>query len=318
MRRSSTARAAQAAVALAGVYAAFGLTRTGAVLDESLRAARDDTGMALTRLALDLLSTINPATLVAATILLALLGWRRAGPRGAAAAAVGISLAVGVAESLKAFLPNMHHRGGSGVVLGGSFPSGHVTIATVLALTALSTVTPRTRRLLRGPAVVLPALIAVATVMAGWHRPSDAVAGVLTGILAHQATLAILHMDTVATGPDTISESGRWSTRSATRRTAVPMSVRPSGAWSWTFAFVGCAAAVRSYQTGLPDSWSEPGLVAYVAALAAVPARRARPHGARGARRARIAPRPQATRLRCASAPAAHSAFRVVRLHSPM
>lgn len=270
MSRSSTARATRAAVALAGVYAVFGLTRTGAALDESLRAARDDTGVALTRLALDLLSTINPATLVAATTLLALLGWRRAGPRGAAAAAVGISLAVGAAESLKALLPNMHHQGGSGVVLGGSFPSGHVTIATVLVLTALSMVTPRTRRLLRGPAVVFPALTAVATVMAGWHRPSDAVAGVLTGILAHHVTLATLRVEAVATAPDTISESGRWATRSATRSAPAPVSVRPSGAWSWTIAALGCAAAMSSYRTGLPDSWFEPGLAGYVAALAAV------------------------------------------------
>jgi hypothetical protein len=92
------------------------------------------------------------------------------------------------AELLKRVLPfdPMPTRAGEAVT-SGSFPSGHSAIAAALALAVAATVGPRVARLWWGPLVAWVSLVAAATVAAGWHRPSDAVGGVLLAVVWHTA-----------------------------------------------------------------------------------------------------------------------------------
>ncbi len=71
------------------------------------------------------------------------------------------------------------------VILGGSFPGGHATVATaVLLILATALGAARMHRLRLWPALAATAVgVAAATVMAGWHRPSDALGGILVALL---------------------------------------------------------------------------------------------------------------------------------------
>ncbi len=68
------------------------------------------------------------------------------------------------------------------VILSGSFPSGHSAIATALALALLTAMRPRLARHLASPIMLLAAVASGATVLAGWHRPSDALGGMLLAL----------------------------------------------------------------------------------------------------------------------------------------
>lgn len=92
--------------------------------------------------------------------------------------------AVMSAEGLKLVLP---HGIDGGLSLawsgGGGFPSGHATLAAAFGLAWLGVVGPGTRQWLRGLLLGWVFLVMAATVPAGWHRPGEAVAGVVLAIL---------------------------------------------------------------------------------------------------------------------------------------
>ena len=56
---------------------------------------------------------------------------------------------------------------------GGSFPSGHTTIAASLSLALLAVSSASWRRRLVGPLMAWTVLTATATITMGWHLPSD-------------------------------------------------------------------------------------------------------------------------------------------------
>jgi membrane-associated phospholipid phosphatase len=62
---------------------------------------------------------------------------------------------------------------------GNSFPSGHTTIAASVAVAFVLVLPPRARGVGAVVGAVYAALVGVATMSAGWHRPSDAVAAFL-------------------------------------------------------------------------------------------------------------------------------------------
>ncbi|MGW5557089.1 phosphatase PAP2 family protein [Micromonospora sp. NPDC003944] len=63
-----------------------------------------------------------------------------------------------------------------------SFPSGHVAAATALLLAFLLVLPPWARRWLAVPGAAGVSVIASATMIAGWHRFSDVLGGVLLGV----------------------------------------------------------------------------------------------------------------------------------------
>ena len=83
-------------------------------------------------------------------------------------------------QALKAFItrPNL----GVGIeraAAGNSLPSGHTTIAASVAVALVLVLPPRTRAVGGFLAAGYAAVAGVATLSAGWHRPSDAVAALL-------------------------------------------------------------------------------------------------------------------------------------------
>ncbi len=260
-------RAGWAAIALLTLYLGFKLTPVGSSLDQSMRAARDDSGTVLLSLSRHLLGAINPLTVTTATMALTVLSWWRAGRTAGVEAMLGIGLALGLAESMKTLLPTLSHRPGGHLVVGGSFPSGHVAVTTALVLAVLSVAGPRLMRVLWFPAVVLPAVAAAATIAVGWHRPSDAIGGVLTAVVAHHGVRALTACRRKTSSPGTAMASEELAARRDPHHQApsAPVRRRKSAAWrARTVVFSSGALLATAYLTivsrpqGSPESWTNP------------------------------------------------------------
>ncbi|MGI5242730.1 phosphatase PAP2 family protein [Dactylosporangium sp. CA-139066] len=126
------------------------------------------------------LNGISIVSLTAATIAIGFIALARR----RVALAVGALLLIGGANATTQLFKALIYRPDLGVdperaAAGNSLPSGHTTIAASVAV-ALVLVVPSKAR---GPAALLGAvftsLAGVATLSAGWHRPSDAVAALL-------------------------------------------------------------------------------------------------------------------------------------------
>ncbi|RLP88464.1 phosphatase PAP2 family protein [Micromonospora sp. BL4] len=102
-----------------------------------------------------------------------------------------VLLAVVVAGAVKSVLPRADFQIVSSSTHN-SFPSGHVAAATALLL-AFMLVLPRwARRWLAVPGAAGVSVIASATMIAGWHRFSDALGGVLLGVTLFYLAAAAL------------------------------------------------------------------------------------------------------------------------------
>ncbi|MEV0212177.1 phosphatase PAP2 family protein [Micromonospora sp. ALFpr18c] len=118
------------------------------------------------------------AALLGAVLLLGLLG------RRLVAALVGVGMVLGavvVAGAVKSALsrPDLQVESSS---IHNSFPSGHVAVATTLLLSFMLVLPARARRWLALPGAAGVTVVAAATMLAGWHRFSDALGGVLLGV----------------------------------------------------------------------------------------------------------------------------------------
>jgi len=140
----------------------------------------------------DLLSAISEVTLVLAVVALGVLAIVQRKPLMAVLSLVVVGGSLLVTEVLKLELLTRPLLVPS-AVLDNSFPSGHTTIGIAVGLALLLVVPPRLRSLTAIGAAVLAAAIGIATVAAGWHRPSDAVAAYLVALgVASAATAAML------------------------------------------------------------------------------------------------------------------------------
>ncbi|MET8045784.1 phosphatase PAP2 family protein [Micromonospora sp. NPDC005215] len=100
------------------------------------------------------------------------------------AGVVGVAMvlcAVVVAGAVKSALPRPDLQIESSTTHN-SFPSGHVAAATALLLAFMLVLPGWARRWLAVPGAAGVAVIASATMIAGWHRFSDALGGVLLGV----------------------------------------------------------------------------------------------------------------------------------------
>lgn len=128
----------------------------------------------------NLLATIDIASLAIAIgvlMIIALLRHREVLAILAAAVVVGSVL---ITEVLKHFVlerPNL--LGPAGAAYENSFPSGHATIAFSIGVAAILVAPPRLRRPTIALALLYGVVIGIATIAAGWHRPSDVVGGIL-------------------------------------------------------------------------------------------------------------------------------------------
>ena len=165
------------------LYWAAVRTETGQRLDHHIYETRKAEPLALRKDATALLNTIGSVTLpmlTAAVVLLALSvgGWRRA--LGVGAVVTGAVLS---SELLKRGLSrpglidiDLH------LLTHNSFPSGHATIAMAIGLALIMAAPTRMRTLLAMLAVLMAGAFGVATMVGGWHRPSDTLAGYLVAL----------------------------------------------------------------------------------------------------------------------------------------
>ncbi|MHA4947175.1 phosphatase PAP2 family protein [Micromonospora sp. SD19] len=149
------------------------------------------------------LATFGNPTLIAALLgVVLLVGVLR---RRLVAGVVGVGMvvcAVLVAGAMKTQLPRPDLQIESSTTHN-SFPSGHVAAATALLLAFLLVLPGWARRWLAVPGAAGVSVIAAATMIAGWHRFSDVLGGVLLGVtlfLLAAAALAARPTDHDAAG----------------------------------------------------------------------------------------------------------------------
>jgi len=179
-------------LAVVAGYVVFVRTHPGQKLDEAALDGRLASFHAR-HAASVLLTTISVGSLALVVVLLVGQALLR---RRVAQAAVTVTVVLGalvVTELLKRYVfarPQLV----SSSIDHNSFPSGHTTTAFAVGVAAVLAAPPRWRRAAAVGALLYGAAIGVATVAAGWHRPSD-VAGamlVVTGWAALVALVAVL------------------------------------------------------------------------------------------------------------------------------
>ncbi len=166
------------AVLLGVGYLVLVSTSWGHQIDDDAYFGRQALSRKVIRLHSDLLDLVSQAALVsAAIVILGIATVRRCTFVGVIAVA-GFGCAVVGAEVLKhklswlAMVPNdgLLDRG----LQTGTYPSGHATVGTSLALSLLLVASSRWRPWLAVAAGCMSATFATGVLFVGWHRPSDA------------------------------------------------------------------------------------------------------------------------------------------------
>lgn len=138
------------------------------------------------------LSGISVLSFGAAIALVSLIGLARGRPGLALLAATVMSVSILLAELLKAILERPHLVDGAPWLLVNTFPSGHATIAATIAIGALLVVPERVRWLVLPIVAVYAAVIAQAVQIAGWHRLSGTLGGILVAMVVACVALAFV------------------------------------------------------------------------------------------------------------------------------
>jgi membrane-associated phospholipid phosphatase len=189
------ALAVLAALALALLYWAAVQTPTGQRLDQLAFGGLDPvTSPRAHRATSELLETISISSVALLGIGIAALAVLRSRPDAAVGVAVLILGANLTTQLLKRELPRPDLLTDQPTVAGGSFPSGHVTVAMSLALALLLVVPPAARALAAIVGGAYAAGVGIAVIALDWHRASDVLGGYLvacawTGVVA--AALAV-------------------------------------------------------------------------------------------------------------------------------
>jgi membrane-associated phospholipid phosphatase len=153
-------------------------TSWGHQLDDDAYFGRGALSRKVIRLDSDVLDLITKAELFFAAVVLLLIAAVRRCTFVGMVAVVGFGCAVVGAEVLKDTLPwralvpndSLFERG----FQTGTYPSGHATIGTALALSLLLVSSSRWRPWLAVAAGCVSSIFATGVLFAGWHRPSDA------------------------------------------------------------------------------------------------------------------------------------------------
>jgi hypothetical protein len=130
-----------------------------------------------------ILGAVSMATVALAALVILFIGVTRSTPLVAIIAATGFACAVVGAEFLKHSLP-WHALVPSDANLAiqfqrGTYPSAHTTIGTSLVIALLLVSSARWRPWLAVLAGFMSASFATGVVFGGWHRPSDALGGIV-------------------------------------------------------------------------------------------------------------------------------------------
>ena len=151
-------------------------------------------GPRLDDLANALLHLLDPLlyTLWAVLLIVFALGRRR--PLLALAAGVVMGMAPLTAETLKPLLAHSHARIYGDEISAASWPSGHASAATALALCAVLVAPRRLRPTVALLGAMFAAGVGFSLLLLAWHLPSDVVGGYLVGTLWAALAVAGLRM----------------------------------------------------------------------------------------------------------------------------
>jgi membrane-associated phospholipid phosphatase len=140
-------------------------------------------GPRLDDLANALLKLLDPLLYTFWGVLLMAVALRRRRPLLALAVGLVLGLAPLTAETLKPLLAHSHARIGGSEITAASWPSGHATAATALALCAVLVAPRRLRPLVAVLGALFAAGVGFSLLLLAWHLPSDVVGGYLVGTL---------------------------------------------------------------------------------------------------------------------------------------
>ncbi len=130
-----------------------------------------------------LLHLLDPALYILwGALLIAVALWRRR-PKVALAVGLVLGLAPLTAETLKPLLAHPHALVGGSWVAAASWPSGHATAATALALCAVLVAPQGLRPTVAVLGAIFAASVGFSLLLLAWHLPSDVVGGYLVGTL---------------------------------------------------------------------------------------------------------------------------------------
>ena len=170
-------------------------TSIGQSWDDTAVLERAKAGKKQIARAQEVLETIRLPFLIGVLALIVIIGVCRKRVLPAVAAASVFIGTVFLAEALKIVLPRQELSDlESQVKFDGlnTFPSGHATIATSLVFAFILVCSVRVRPWIAIVGVIGAATVAWGTLAAGWHRPSDAVGGVLLAMTCFAAASAWL------------------------------------------------------------------------------------------------------------------------------
>jgi membrane-associated phospholipid phosphatase len=171
------------AVLTVALYVVFVRTGLGQRIDDAALDGRASLSARSINRADSLLQTVSVASVAilgGGIVLVAVMRARLVLAAAAAAVLVGANVTTQV---LKATLsrPDLV-RGQPEIDLGNSFPSGHTAVAASIAVAAVLVAPRRLRGAVAVAGLLYTVAIGVATLTAGWHRPSDAIAAVCVAV----------------------------------------------------------------------------------------------------------------------------------------
>lgn len=170
------------AVAFVIGYFLFIANAWGHELDNEAYLGRESEGRFIATTGGHILSRVTAGALALGLIALVVIGAALRAFVAAVIAVIGVGVAVAGAQVLKATLPWSPLAATDADLPAGLFretyPSGHTTIGSTLAM-AVVMIIPASARWWAAPiAGFSAALFAAGVVIAGWHRPSDAIGGI--------------------------------------------------------------------------------------------------------------------------------------------
>lgn len=151
-------------------------------------------GPRLDELANSLLRLLDPGLYTLWAVALVAIALMRRRPNLALAVALVLALAPAIAELLKPLLAHSHDSVGHAVIGAASWPSGHETAATALAMCAVLVAPERLRPVVAALGVVFVAAVGVSLLVLAWHLPSDVLGGCLLATLCTALALAGLRI----------------------------------------------------------------------------------------------------------------------------
>lgn len=143
-----------------------------------------------------LLGEVRVRNLVLAAGLVCGIGFLRRSPLSGFFAAGGMAVAIEGAEFLKRVLPRSELAVPPGPVpfyfSGDTYPSGHTTVGTAFVLAVILVSAPRWRPWVSVVAGLVSASYATGVLLVGWHRPSDAIGGIVWSGLCMMSAAGLL------------------------------------------------------------------------------------------------------------------------------